>query len=118
LFQTYGLILPLTKLLMADTYAEIMEGGPLISHLGRGRLHDFEVEHVAIHGGHTDIQLWIESGENPIIRKIATRNRRVATHPRYVATFTRFEVVERLGDEIFEPTLTTSMKETEFTRSR
>lgn len=118
LFQTYGLVLPLSKLLLADVYAEILNGGPLISYLGKGRLDDAEVHHVVVHGGLTDTQLWINAGATPVLHKLVTVNRRQPLLPRFTATFAKFDLKDTLEEDLFEPNLSETSKATEFSRLR
>lgn len=118
LFQAYGLVLPLTRLLVADAHSEIMNSGTQRTYLGKVKMGAGYAHHIAIHGGATDIQVWVDAGETPIIRKLVTVNRSLPFAPHYSATFTKFETSEQLADDLFTPVLPADAKESQLSRMK
>ncbi len=115
LYQDYGIRLPLTRLLFSDPHFEIMASGEGSDHLGMFKMNGHDVHHVAIHSGAADIQLWIDAGETPMVRKISILDRSHPLHPRYSARFSRFERAEQLDDAVFTATLPDKAAESKLT---
>lgn len=112
LYRKYGLALPLANLLFSDAYDEINRGLRSISYVGKATLKGVSVDHIAVHGELTGMQIWIEEGNTPLIRKIVIVNHTLPQASRYVATFRKLERPSGFEGSVFAPALPTSAKET------
>jgi hypothetical protein len=105
LHQKYGLALPLTNLLFSRTFPEIFANAHAIHYLGTASMSGVPVHHIVAHGDIVDIQVWVESGDKPVIRKMVTINHSLPHAPRYSAKFTKFEHPEKFSGNPFSPVL-------------
>jgi len=83
----YGLDLPGADLLLADSYAELMEGVIEAKHIGVGVVDGVECDHLAFRNADTDWQLWVRSGNRPLPCKYVIASKTVAASPVYTVRF-------------------------------
>lgn len=113
LYNRYGVALPLANLLFTDASEEIMRGARSVNDLGKVTLSGKEVHHIAVHGETTDIQIWIDGGNEPLVHKLIIINRALPLAPRYVARFRKFDRPADIPESVFTPVsnlLTTETK--------
>ena len=79
----HGIALPGADLLHTDSYkvlaADVMEA----KYLGRAIIDGRECEHLAFRNFDTDWQLWVESGKQPIPRKMVITSKTMNSAPQY-----------------------------------
>lgn len=79
----YGIALPGADLLLSNSYdilmAEVMEA----KYIGLGVIAGVECEHLAFRNHDTDWQLWVETGKNPIPRKLVITSKTINSAPQY-----------------------------------
>ena len=75
--------IPGADLLLPDAYKEMM--APVIDskHIGLGVIGGVECEHLAFRTQETDWQIWIETGANPIPRKLVITSKAIGAAPQY-----------------------------------
>jgi len=56
--------------------------------VGASRVGDTDCEHYAYRTADVDVQLWIQSGDRPIPRRLVITSKKLAGHPEYAATLT------------------------------
>lgn len=79
----HGVAMPGADLLLSKAYdllaADVMEA----RYVGHGVLDGREVEHLAFRNFDTDWQLWVETGEQPIPRKLLITSKTINSAPQY-----------------------------------
>ena len=105
LHRKYALALPLANLLFSRTSEEIFGNAHFVDYLGQVPMSGAPVHHIVAHSENADIQVWIESGGKPVIRKIVIISHRLPFAPRYSATFTKFEQPEQFSGSPFSAVL-------------
>ena len=79
----HGVALPGADFLLSNSYevlvADIMEA----KHIGQGVIGGLECEHLAFRNFDTDWQLWVETGEKPVPRKIVITSKTINSAPQY-----------------------------------
>ncbi len=105
LHRKYGLELPLTDLLFSRTPSGIFGNAHSANYLGQTSVSGTPVHHIVARGENADIQVWIEGGGKPVIRKMVIINHRLPFAPRYSAKFTKFERPSQFSGSPFSPVL-------------
>lgn len=78
-----GIEVPGADLLLANSYAALMDGVYDAKHIGRGVIGGHECEHLAFRTRDADWQIWIEAGATPIPRKYIITTKTVTGAPQY-----------------------------------
>lgn len=102
--EKHGLDLPL-KPLLQDNLLEKMEPVVRASHLG---IHDAEGEpchHLLFLGEHLDMQLWITTGDAPLLRKLVVTLWEIKGSPQQSLTFHDWNLEAVIDPEEFEAQL-------------
>jgi hypothetical protein len=108
----YGLSLPLANLLFSDSFARISGKTHAIDYLGKLSMGNTTVHHVVAHGEFADIQVWIDDGDAPVIRKILVINHGRPFAPRYSARFIKVGKPESFPNNTFSPDLPEKSRQT------
>lgn len=97
----HGIALPGADLLLANSYnilmAEVMEA----KYIGHGVINGVDCEHLAFRNHDTDWQLWVESGRNPIPRKLVITSKTVNNAPQYTINIRHWETAVDAPQEAF-----------------
>ncbi len=101
----YGLSLPLANLLFGNSFARISGRTHAIDYLGKISMDNKTVHHVVAHGEFADIQVWIDDGDAPVIRKILVINHGRPFAPRYSARFIKIGKPKSFPKNTFSPVL-------------
>jgi len=86
--QEYGLTLPLGELAESDPYAVLTRGVDQAHYLGVHNVDGTFCHHLLLQRPDLDLQLWVQVGQKPLLRKLV------------------FEYPERVGDPEYEITIT------------
>lgn len=92
----YGVVLPAADLLLADSYAALMEGVIDVKDLGSGVIGGVECDHLAFRNEDVDWQIWIAHGERPYPCRYVITTTQMAQAPQYSVQVYNW----RAGDEI------------------
>jgi len=79
----HGVALPGADLLLSQSYDVLVAGVMEAKHIGRGVIDGRECEHLAFRNAETDWQLWVETGEQPIPRKMVITSKTLNSAPQY-----------------------------------
>jgi hypothetical protein len=81
--QGHGVALPGADLLLSNSYDLLVAGVQEAKHIGRGVIDGVECEHLAFRNADTDWQLWVETGEKPVPRKMVITSKTINSAPQY-----------------------------------
>jgi hypothetical protein len=81
--QGHGVALPGADLLLSNAYDVLVAGVKEATHIGRGVVDGRECEHLAFRNFDTDWQIWVETGERPIPRKLVITSKTINSAPQY-----------------------------------
>ncbi len=101
LAERYGVFPPLVDLLYSDPYGVVrpsLRSGQLI---GRRWVRGVECIQLAFQGDVADLQLWVENGLRPVIRKVVIDYKNDPGRPEYVAYLSEWDFSPRLADSQF-----------------
>lgn len=79
----HGVALPGADLLLSNAYDVLMADVQEAKYIGRGVIDGVECEHLAFRNFDTDWQLWVETGENPIPRKMVITSKTLNSAPQH-----------------------------------
>lgn len=77
---------PLMDLIFQDASAHLLSSDETIMYLtDKSRVGGVDCHHLAIRGSEIDVQLWVEEGDRPVVRKIMMTSKWEGGSPRFVA---------------------------------
>lgn len=79
----HGVAMPGADLLLSNSYDVLVAGVREAKHIGRGVVDGRQCEHLAFRNFDTDWQLWVETGEKPIPRKMVITSKTINNAPQY-----------------------------------
>jgi len=93
---------PLVELLFPDTARELlMDGTEIIYLTDKSRVRGVDCHHIAIRGPESDVQMWIEEGSKPVVRKMQVTMKWDNGSPRF-AGFLDWEPVSDFEEGEFD----------------
>jgi hypothetical protein len=100
--RDYGVYLPLSELLMGNPYENVL------TRVSRGRyigIHDVDgtpCHHLAFVGETLDWQLWVQTGETPVPRKVVVTYKQEPGSPQFMANMMDWDLDAKLSDSDFQ----------------
>ena len=101
LFNKYAVTVPLADLMFADPYAALTEHVESGVYLGRHMAGGQPCHHLLFTQGNVDWQIWIDTGEKPLPRKIVITHKNEPGAPQYVAEISGWDLAPQVADEAF-----------------
>lgn len=104
--QNYGLTFPLDDLLMSKPFDASATKASSGQYFDTEQILGKECHHVAFQFQQVDMQVWVEKGAVPVLRKLVISHKKEAGSPQYVAIFKSWDFATELPDYLFnfEPT--------------
>jgi hypothetical protein len=102
--RNYGAELPLAPLLRTNLLQEL-KSSLRASYLG---IHDAEEEachHLLFRGEHVDVQIWITTGDTPLLRKLVVTFWEIEGSPQQSLTFSDWNLEADISPGVFNPKL-------------
>lgn len=84
--REYGLTFPLSDLLYSDIYEAIAPSMESAVYLGLHKVGEIDCHHLALSGEAVDAEVWIQEGDEPLIRKVAITNKQDEDALTFMAT--------------------------------
>jgi len=100
--RTFGLHMPLADLIYASAYDALITDQTRGRYLGLHDVEDTRCHHLAFRQPGLDWQIWIESGDRPLPRKMVITTTRTTGHPQVIGYLDRFEIAPELAADSFE----------------
>lgn len=101
LFNRYGVTIPLADLLFADPYAALTERVESGVYVGRHSVNGEKCHHLLLTQGNVDWQIWIDTGAQPLPRKVVITRKNQQGNPEYVAEISGWNLAPSVSDEAF-----------------
>ena len=100
--EKLGVEAPLLDLIYKDASAHLLDSNEAILYLtDKARIKGTDCHHLAIRGPEVDVQLWIEEGDRPVVRKIIIMSKWEGGSPRFTANLD-WETSPRFEPGLFE----------------
>ena len=101
----YDVFLPLAGLLRPDPSTEYGEGAIAERYLGVHDADGWACHHLLFRGEQVDWQLWIDIGDEPLLRKVVVTYKQVEGSPQHESLLTDWELDPSFDDALFVPDL-------------
>lgn len=111
--KAYGITLPLADLLHSDLYEALLPHIRKARNLGRSRVGEHACDHLAFQGDTVDWEIWIDTGDRPLPRKVEIVYKLEAGGPQYEAVLRNWNLEPDFSPRIFEFTPPRGMKRIE-----
>jgi len=102
LTDKYGVAVPLADLLYSDPYAVLTEDVSYSRYLGLHRAAGVLCHHLVFAQSTIEWQIWIDAGEQPLVRQLAISYVREPGEPQYAAVLTKWKLSPTLPATIFQ----------------
>ncbi len=100
--EQYGLNVPLADLVSRDPYASVIGSVEYGYVVGRSTIDGVECHHLAFAQETIDWQVWIQTGPEPLVRKIVITYKDETGWPQYTARISNWNLSPRLSKRYFE----------------
>lgn len=97
-----GVEMPLADLLDADPYKAISARARHAYYIGMSRVGGVNCRQLAFRGTDMDWQIWVQSGQTPLVRRVVIIDRGVKGSPRFVATLSNWNLSPSFTDSTFQ----------------
>ncbi len=97
----YGVSLPLVDLLYADPYAVLTEAVTYGRYLGIHQAAGVPCHHLVFSQATIEWQIWIDAGDQPLLRKLVITYVHEPGEPQYSATIKRWSLDPKFPDDLF-----------------
>ncbi len=96
-----GAAIPLADLLHASPYAEIVDRIEFGAVIGESTIAGIPCDHLAFRTDAVDVQLWIEQGDKPLLRRIVITYREEEGSPQFWAQLLEWDFEPEAPDDLF-----------------
>ena len=97
----YGVAVPLADLLYSDPYSVLTEDVTYSRYLGLHLAAGVLCHHLVFSQPTIEWQIWIDAGDQPLVRQLAISYVREPSEPQYVATLSKWRLLPSLPDDLF-----------------
>ena len=101
LADKYGVSVPLADLLYNDPYTVLTEDVTYSRSLGLHLAAGVLCHHLVFSQPTIEWQIWIDAGDQPLVRQLAISYVREPGEPQYVATLSKWRLLPSLADDLF-----------------
>jgi len=101
LADKYGVSVPLADLLYNDPYTVLTEDVTYSRYLGLHLAAGVLCHHLVFSQPTIEWQIWIDAGDQPLVRQLAISYVREPGEPQYVATLSKWRLLPSLPDDLF-----------------
>ncbi len=102
LMENYDVNLPLADLLSKDPYAIMVKNVQTGQYIGEHMVDDYTCHHLAFTQQSIDWQVWIQTGNRPILRKVVITYKEFPEQPQYSARIKKYKKVNEIPPDVFQ----------------
>lgn len=112
--ERHGLTLPLAELLTSDPHRALLARAVKGTYVGMHDVEGVACHHLAFLQDHLDWEIWVDSGEIPVPRKLLIRYKQEPGFPQYEALLMDWNLEAQLPDESFQAEVPSEVVAVEF----
>jgi hypothetical protein len=117
--EEYDTPLPVAEFLTAGAYERLMDGVKTALYVGEHHVIDEELcEHLVFEDTDRDWQVWIKTGDQPLLQKLVIAYKTMPNCPQYVAIFRHWDLAPTFGTGDFTPKIPDNAIQVERLESR
>jgi len=111
IMDRYGYTPALSDFVYSDPYKTLIKNVLSGFYVGLGNVDGIECYHLAFVEKYIDWQIWIDTGDKSLVRKVIITYKTVPESPQYTAVFSDWKFNKSLPDSYFKPDLPSGAKE-------
>ncbi len=112
--ETLNIVAPAGDVLYKDAYAILMDSVISGMVVGKSVIEGVRCDQLAFRGPVTDLQVWIQEGAQPLLRKVVITTRDMFNAPQFSATVTKWDLQPRFDDQTFRFSAPAGTKKVDF----
>ena len=97
----YGLTMPLCDLLFSDPYQSAVGRVHSGVYVGLHQVDGVKCHHLAFRQPEVDWQVWVQDGDEPLLRKIVITYKDLPGNPQFIALLDRWNLTDKQPDDAF-----------------
>jgi hypothetical protein len=91
LASDYGVVVAVAELLRTNLYERVAPNLQTGQYLGKDTIAVYECDHLGFTTADKDVEVWLQTGASPLLRKISMSYKNVPSRPRYTMLITGFD---------------------------
>lgn len=112
--ESLDIVAPAGDVLYKDSYAILTDGVTSGTVVGKSVIEGVRTNHLAFRKPDTDLQIWIQEGPQPLLRKIVITTLDVTNAPQFSATVTKWDLKPQFDDKTFRFAAPAGAKKVDF----
>ena len=100
--EKYGMSLPAADLLAGDVYETVTAGCDSIDYIGKNYAGEELCDHLAFTRKDIDWQIWVSTGDQPLLRKVVITYKEDPGEPQYTMRLLKVGDAPEIHDEVFD----------------
>ncbi len=96
----YGVTVAAAELLRTNLYDRIYQNIQTGQYLGKDSLYGVECDHLGFVTPEVDYELWFQTGDKPLLRKVSMRYKNMPTKPRYTMNISKYDLSGVKDDQL------------------
>ncbi len=99
--DSLDIVAPAGDLLYANAYDILMDGVTRSVVVGKAVIEGVRCDHLAFRAPHVDLQVWVQEGRQPLIRRFVITTRDLPNAPQFAVTMTKWNLQPKFGPGTF-----------------
>jgi hypothetical protein len=95
------IVAPAGDLLYANAYDILMDGVTQSFVVGKAVIEGVRCDQLAFRAPHVDLQVWVQEGPQPLVRRFVITTRDLPNAPQFAVTMTRWNLQPKFGPQTF-----------------
>jgi hypothetical protein len=100
-FTKLDIVAPAGDLLYKNAYDILMDGVTDGFVVGKAVIEGVLCDHLAFRAPHVDLQIWVQEGAQPLLRKLVITTRDLPNAPQFAVTVTKWNLKPEFGPQTF-----------------
>jgi len=100
-FTKLDIVAPAGDLLYKNAYDILMDGVTDGFVVGKAVIESVLCDHLAFRAPHVDLQVWVQEGAQPLLRKLVITTRDLPNAPQFAVTVTKWNLKPEFGPQTF-----------------
>ena len=99
--STLDVVAPAGDLVYANAYDVLMDGVTRSFVVGKSVIEGVRCDQLAFRAPHVDLQMWVQEGHRPLVRRFVITTRDLPNAPQFAVTVTKWDLQPRFGPRTF-----------------
>jgi hypothetical protein len=99
--ESLDIVAPAGDLLYANAYDILMDGVTQSFVVGKSVIEGVRCDQLAFRAPHMDLQVWVQEGPQPLVRRFVITTRDLPNAPQFAVTMTKWNLQPKFGPQTF-----------------